>query len=76
MTAGTNSGMSPCADCGMDVDHCHGTLVIHGDGAVDCTDAACESADRLRHALIIDCVAVLGGGCCTDEPEVDFAQAS
>jgi hypothetical protein len=68
--------MNPCADCGADVDHCHGTLVVHGDGTTDCTDATCAGADPLRHALIVDCEAVLGGGCCGDEPEADFAQAS
>lgn len=67
--------MNRCVDCGADVDHCHGTLVAHGDGMVDCTDTTCTVADPLRHALIIDCVAVLGG-CCYEPETADFAQAS
>jgi hypothetical protein len=72
---GTNDGMNGCADCTADVDHCHGTLVAHGDGSVDCTDAGCGGADPLRHVLIIECVTVLGG-CCQEPAEEDLAQAS
>jgi hypothetical protein len=67
--------MNTCAACSADVDHCHGTLVAHGDGTVDCTDATCAGADPLRHALIVDCAAVLGG-CCYEPATEDFAQAS
>jgi hypothetical protein len=73
--AGTNYGMSSCSDCGLEVDHCHGTLVVHEDSTVDCTDVMCELPDLLRHAFIVDCVAVLGG-CCVTEEAVDFAVAS
>jgi hypothetical protein len=69
-------GMSRCQDCGADLDHCHGTLVVHGDGTSDCTDAACGGADPMRHSLIIDCLAVLGGGCCVKQDAQDFATAS
>jgi hypothetical protein len=67
--------MSSCSDCGLEVDHCHGTLVVHDDRTLDCTDAACELPDLLRHPLIVECVAVLGG-CCGAEEAVDFAIAS
>jgi hypothetical protein len=67
--------MSSCSDCGLEVDHCHGTLVVHDDRTADCTDAACELLDLLRHAIILDCVAVLGG-CCVTEDAADFAVAS
>ncbi len=76
MLAGSNDGMSSCSDCGLKVDHCHGTLVVHDDRTVDCTDAACELPDLLRHAFIVDCSAVLGGGCCLVEEPADFAVAS
>ena len=56
-----NDGMSSCVDCDRDVDHCHGTLVVHSDRTVECTHAACELGDLLRHVFIIDCAAVLGG---------------
>jgi hypothetical protein len=68
-------GMSRCSDCGMDIDHCHGTLVVHEDRTVDCTDVACEVPDLLRHAFIVDCVAVLGGCCLVEEP-AELAVAS
>jgi hypothetical protein len=59
----------------MDVDHCHGTLVVHDDRTVDCTDAACDLPDLLRHAFIVDCSALLGSCCLVEEP-ADFAVAS
>jgi hypothetical protein len=67
--------MSSCSDCGPEVDHCRGTLVLHDDQTVDCTDAACKLPDLMRHALIVDCVVVLGG-CCGGEEAADFAIAS
>jgi hypothetical protein len=67
--------MNGCADCGAGFDHCHGTLVAHSDGTSDCTDAACDSTDPMRHALIIDCVMVTGG-CCDEQHAEDFARAS
>jgi hypothetical protein len=73
--ADTNNGMSSCPDCGTGIDHCHGTLVIHSDRTVECTDAACDLADLLRHALIIDCSVVLGG-CCAAKEVADFPLAS
>jgi hypothetical protein len=60
--------MTSCPDCGLNVDHCHGTLVVHSDRFVDCTDASCVFPDPLRHELLVDCVAVLGGCCGADEP--------
>ena len=75
MPAGSNYGMSGCSDCGLEVDHCHGTLVVHDDRTVDCTEAACELPDLLRHAFIVDCLAVLGG-CCLAEESAEFAFAS
>jgi len=56
------------------IDHCHGTLIVHRDRAVECTDAGCELPDLLRHAFIVDCIAL--GGCCRDEETLDFAAAS
>jgi hypothetical protein len=75
--------MSSCSDCRSGVDHCHGTLVMHADGTVDCTDAACELGDLIRHAFVIDCAAVLGGCCAAEDgakvtldEEAEFAVAS
>ncbi|GAA1993045.1 hypothetical protein [Amycolatopsis minnesotensis] len=44
-----------CLTCGNGLDHCHGTLVVHVGGALDCTDANCADLDRVRHTLIVDC---------------------
>jgi hypothetical protein len=60
---------------GIDVDRCRGTLVAHGDGALDCTDDACALPDPVRHSLIIDCATVLGG-CCLDSDTGEVARAS
>jgi hypothetical protein len=73
--AGTNDGMSTCADCVAGLDHCHGTLVVHRDGMRDCTEADCAVIDPLRHALIVDCMAVVGG-CCAEQDPAEFGQAS
>ena len=59
----------------MEVDHCHGTLVVHEDLTVDCSDPTCDFADLLRHAFIVDCI-VVRGGCCATEELVDWAEAS
>jgi len=62
--------MSSCPDCGLDVeleiDHCHGTLIVHRDRALECTDPACDIPELLRHTFVIDCMAVLGGCCVVD----------
>ena len=70
-----NSGMSSCPDCGLHVDHCHGTLVVHSGRILECTDAACDLPDLLRHAFVIDCTAVLGG-CCTAQEPAELPAAS
>jgi len=67
--------MSSCSDCGLAVDHCHGTLIVHDDRTVDCTDAACDLPDLLRHGFIVDCIAVRGG-CCGSDELIDWAEAS
>jgi hypothetical protein len=53
------------------LDHCHGTLIVHRDRSVECTSEACELPDLLRHAFIVDCIAL--GGCCRDDETLGFA---
>jgi hypothetical protein len=71
--------MSSCPRCGRDVDpyidHCHGTLVVHRDRRLECTDPACELPELLRHEFTIDCMAVLGG-CCVADEAADLPAAS
>lgn len=57
------SGEPDCVACGIDLDHCHGTLVVHVDGGTECTDPACDDVDQVRHGLLVDCMA-LAAGCC------------
>ncbi|MGH3450565.1 MAG: hypothetical protein ACRDQW_07515 [Haloechinothrix sp.] len=54
-----------CARCSSDLEHCHGTIVEHADGFVECTEPACQDADGLRHAFVIECSMVEGGCACT-----------
>jgi hypothetical protein len=56
---------SPDTDLGLEV--CHGTLVVHVDRSLECTDADCEFPDLLTHAFAIDCRTVMGGCCIPDE---------
>ncbi len=44
-----------CADCRAEIDHCHGTLVVHREGIAECTVTRCVGLDPARHSLIIDC---------------------
>ena len=71
--------MSGCPDCGPNagpyLDHCHGTLVVHRDRSLECTDPTCQLPELLRHDLIIDCMAVFGG-CCDADDAADFVAAS
>jgi hypothetical protein len=63
-----------CASCTGNLDHCHGTLVVHPDAVVECTEIRCAGIDRERHSLIIDCELVDGGCQCTMTAEVDLLQ--
>ena len=64
---GTNTGMDiavGCADCVAERDHCHGTLIEHADGVVECTDDRCVMPYPVRHAMVVDCDAFAAGcGC-------------
>jgi hypothetical protein len=64
-------GLVDCAGCTGRLDHCHGTLVRHGDGSADCTEPGCVDLDGARHPLATGCDALLGGCACVDV-EVTF----
>jgi hypothetical protein len=54
--------MAPCRRCETDLLHCHGTLVRHGEGEVECSDPRC--AGRLAvHDFVIVCDDVQSGCC-------------
>lgn len=60
-----------CVHCANSLDHCHGTLVNHPDGVLECTDQGCRDLDRARHDLVVDCELLVGGcGCDQAEPKL------
>ena len=58
-----------CTGCGEEVDHCHGTLVRHADGWVECTDGSCLVLAVERHELVLACGP--GEGCACVSAPVD-----
>ena len=63
-----------CAPAAPDLDHCHGTLVLHADGESTCDVPSCD-ADGARHELWLAC-AELGCGCAGDEADLLWATAA
>jgi hypothetical protein len=57
-----------CTQCADELDHCHGTLIAHLDGAAECTDA-CADPDPARHPATSPC-GVLGECRCTELVEL------
>jgi hypothetical protein len=55
-----------CVECRRGLDHCHGALVVHGDGGLECTAADCADVDPARHRMVMDCWATLPGCCVPD----------
>jgi hypothetical protein len=52
-----------CRDCRDELDHCHGTVVLHAGTAAECTESCDYPEDP--HPFRIDCAAV---GChCVDD---------
>jgi hypothetical protein len=58
------------ACCTEDLAHCHGTLVLHADGTVECDDQATCAGDELQHELWVACHE-LRCGCAGDEAPLD-----
>ncbi|WP_460721901.1 hypothetical protein [Nocardia heshunensis] len=53
-----------CALCESALDHCHGTLIVHAAGSVECTEPECFDTGRTRHLFVADCSDVAGGCDC------------
>ncbi|WP_433564114.1 hypothetical protein ACQP1O_01300 [Nocardia sp. CA-151230] len=53
-----------CSLCESALDHCHGTLIVHAAGSVECTESDCFDTDRSRHLFVADCSAMAGGCAC------------
>ena len=58
------------ACCGTDLAHCHGTLVLHADGTVECDHEDACGADEPQHRLWVACDE-LGCGCVGDEAPLE-----
>lgn len=56
-TTGTTTGTT-CRWCTAELDHCHGTLVVHESGLVECELTGCTTLDPARHVVVLDCVEV------------------
>ncbi len=56
-----------CRWCNDDLEHCHDSLVVHGNGDSHCMDATCESAAEAHHMIVrcdefsCDCARVAAG---------------
>ncbi|GDY30663.1 hypothetical protein [Gandjariella thermophila] len=72
---GRHSNMA-CSTCTTGLNHCHGTLIVHGDGLAECTDGQCADLDRARHALTIGCDEVAGGCGCAEPAASPLRHAS
>ena len=60
--------ITTCSDCTADLDHCHGSLVLHLDAVVECTGPGCVDLDRVRHSLaVLTCEEVDGACTCVGE---------
>jgi hypothetical protein len=60
-----------CARCVSDIDHCHGTVILHPQGVVECTEPECHDLDQVRHALSVDCDLIQGGCDCVELAAVE-----
>ena len=54
----------------FDQDHCHGTLVLHADGSVECEHEATCAADETQHDLWVTCDE-LRCGCLGDDAPLE-----
>jgi hypothetical protein len=45
----TNLFRKPDRCCELDLEHCHGTLVLHADGTAECEHGAVCEADEAQH---------------------------
>lgn len=53
-----------CPDCPDPLDHCHGALIVHSDGALVCTLIDCYDRRRARHTVVLSCERLVPGCAC------------
>lgn len=61
---------TPAPSGAADLARCHGTLVLHADGSVECDEQDACGADELQHELWVACDE-LGCGCVGDDAPLD-----
>ena len=66
-----------CAGCEQDLEHCHGTAILHPDGIADCSDDPdCRLTAEL-HLFVVAChEAGCGCGRANDGPNLDAEHAA
>ena len=65
-----------CPDCREDLEHCHGTAIVHVDGLADCSDDPGCRLPAPLHLFVITCAEV-GCDCLPDTvPAAAQARAS
>jgi hypothetical protein len=47
---------SVCRECREDLEHCHGTVIVHALSAVECTEDC--AAPEAEHPFVMDCEAI------------------
>ena len=56
--------------CDNELDHCHGTLVLHADGTAECEHGEVCDADEAQHELWVSC-GELRCSCAGDDAPLD-----
>lgn len=59
------SAVHGCEECLGEVDHCHGTLVRHRGGGLECSEPGCAAEDPARHLWVLACDLVDGACRCS-----------
>lgn len=70
-----NEPQVTCGHCRDDLVHCHGVLVLHADGRVECDEVDDCDEDVVTHIWEVACID-LGCGCLGDEHELAFLAAA
>lgn len=47
-----------CPDCRQDLEHCHGTAIVHADASADCSDGPDCALPAALHLFAISCAEV------------------
>ena len=62
-----------CTDCDDELEHCHGVLVRHGDGRLECVDEAACAGGAPAHGWAVPCIE-LGCRCAGERPDEEVVR--